>query len=74
MGRTINQFRRLCRPSSPVSLSSSESSAGTYSSISVIDGTEETEPSSYAERVVHEDCDTEEDEDDYVYEINANDH
>ena len=50
MGRTINQFRRLCRPGSPVSLSSSESSTGTYSSISVIemDGTEETEPSSYA--------------------------
>ena len=76
MGRTINQFRRLCRPGSPVSLSSSESSTGTYSSISVIemDGTEETEPSSYAERVVHENCDSEEDEDDYVYEINANDH
>ena len=76
MGRTINQFRRLCRPGSPVSLSSSESSTGTYSSISVIemDGTEETEPSSYAERVVHEKCDSEEDEDDYVYEINANDH
>ena len=76
MGRTINQFRRLCRPGSPVSLSSSESSTGTYSSISVIemDRTEETEPSSYAERVVHEKCDSEEDEDDYVYEINANDH
>ena len=76
MGRTINQFRRLCRPGSPVSLSSSESSTGTYSSISVIemDGTEETEPSSYAERVVHENCDSEEDEDDYVCEINANDH
>ena len=76
MGRTINQFRRLCRPGSPVSLSSSESSTGTYSSISVIemDRTEETEPSSYAERVVHENCDSEEDEDDYVYEINANDH
>ena len=76
MGRTINQFRRLCRPGSPVSLSSSESSTGTYSSISVteMDGTEETEPSSYAERVDHENCDSEEDEDDYVYEINANDH
>ena len=76
MGRNINQSRRLCRPGSPVSSSSSESSAGTYSSISVIemDGTEETEPSSYAEHVVHEDCDAEEDEDDYVFEINANDH
>ena len=76
MGRTINQFRRLCRPGSPLSLSSSESSSGTYTSISVIetDGSEETEPSSYAERVVDEDCDIEEDEDDYVYEINANDH
>ena len=73
MGRTINQFRRLCRPRSPVSLSSSESSSGTYSSISVIetDGTEETGPSSYAERVVDKDCDIEEDEDDYVSEINA---
>ena len=76
MGRTINQFRRLCRPGSPVSLSSSESSTTTYSSISVIetDRTEEAEPSSYAERVLHEDCDSEEVEDDYVCEINANDH
>ena len=43
MGRTINQFRRLCRPGSPVSLSPSENSTGTYSSIRVIetDGTEE---------------------------------
>ena len=39
-----------------------------------MDGTEETEPSSYAERVVHENCDSEEDENDYVYEINAKDH
>ena len=76
MGRTIKQFRRLCRPGSPVSLSSSESSTGTYSSISVIetDGTEVPGPSPYAERVVHEDCDIDEDEDDYVCEINANDH
>ena len=76
MGRKINQFRRLCRPGSPISVSTSESSTGTYSSICVIetDGTEEPKPSSYAERVVHEDCDIEEDEDDYVCEINANDH
>ena len=72
MGRTINQFRQLCRPGSPVSISSSESSTGTYSSISVIetDGIEEP-GSSYAERVVHEDCDFDKDEDDYVCEINA---
>ena len=76
MGRTINQFRRLCRPRSPISVSPSESPTGTYSSIRVIetDGTEGAEPSSYTERVVHEDCDIEEDEDDYVCEINANDH
>ena len=76
MGRNINHFRRLCRPGSPISVSPSESSTRTYSSISVIemDGTDEIEPSSYAERAVHEDCDTEEDEDDYVYELNANDH
>ena len=37
MGRTINQFRQFCRPGSPVSVSSSESSTGTYSSISVIE-------------------------------------
>ena len=75
MGRTINQFRRLCRPGSPISLSSSESSTGTCSSISVIetDGIEKP-GSSYVERVVHEDCDIDEDEDDYVCEINANDH
>ena len=75
MGWTINQFRQLCRPGFPVSLSSSESSIGTYSSISLIepDGTEEPGPSSYAERLVHEDCDIDEDEDEYVREINAND-
>ena len=76
MGRNINQFHRLCRPGSPASLSSSESSNGTYSSISVIetDGTEELGPSSYGERVVHEDCDIDRDNDDYVCESNANDH
>ena len=76
MGRTINQFRRLCQPGSPVSLSSSESSIGTYSSISLIetDGTEEPGISSYAERVVHEDCDIDKNEDDYVCETNASDH
>ena len=75
MGRTINQFRRLCRPGSPVSLSSSEISSGTYSSISVIEtaGIEEPGPSSLAELIVHEDCDIDEDDDAYVYEINAND-
>ena len=76
MGRTINQFRQLCRPGSPVSPSSSQNSSGTYSSISIIetDGTEEPESSSYVERAVHEDCDIDKDEDDYVCEINANDH
>ena len=76
MGRTINQFRRLCRPGPPVSLSPSESSIGTYSSISVIetDGNEEPGHSSYVERVVHEDFDIDKDELDYVCEINANDH
>ena len=49
MGRAINQFRRLCRPGSPVSLSPSESSSGTCRSISVneTDGTEEPGTSSY---------------------------
>ena len=75
MGRTINQFRRLCRPGSPVSLSPSESSPGTYSSISVIETDAIEEPgSSYTERVVHEDCDIHKDEVDYVCEINANNH
>ena len=76
MGRTINQFRRLCRPGSPISLSSSESSTGTYSSISVIetDRTEEPRYSPYAERVAHKDCGIDEGEDDYICEINANDH
>ena len=76
MGRTINQFPRLCRPRSPVSLSPSESSTGTYSSISAIgtDGVEEPGSSSYVERVVPEECDIDKDEDDYVCEINANNH
>ena len=76
MGRTINQFRWLCRPGCPISLSPSEISSGTYSSISVIetDGIEEPGSSSFVERVVPEDCDFDKDEDDYVSEINANDH
>ena len=76
MRRTINQFRRLCRPGLPVSSSSSESSCGTYSSISVIetDRAKELGPSSTGERIVHDDCDIDEDEDDYVCEINASDH
>ena len=75
MGRTSNQFRRLCQPGSLVSLSTSESPTVTYSSISVIetDGTEEPRTSSYVDWVVHKDCDIDEDEDDYVCEINAND-
>ena len=61
---------------SPVPLSSSESSNRTYSSISVIetDGTDEPGSTSNVERVDHEDCDINKDEDDYVCEINANDH
>ena len=76
MRRTINQFRQLCRPGSPVSISPSENSTGTYSSISVIetDRIEEPGSSSFVERVVPEDCDIDKDEDDYVCEINANDH
>ena len=75
VGRTINQFRRLCRPRSPVSLLSSESSTGTDSCITVIETDRIEQPgSSYAERVVYEDCDIDEDEDDYVCGINANDH
>ena len=73
MGKTMKQFRRFCTPQSPVSLSPSESSTGSYSSISVIEknGTEEIGPSSQAELVVHEDCDIDEDEDGYICEINA---
>ena len=46
--KAINQLRRLCRPGSPLSLSPSASSTGTYSSISVIetDGIEEPGSSS----------------------------
>ena len=75
MGRTINQFRRLCRLRFPVSFSPSESSTGTYNSTIVIetDGNEEPGRSSYAERIVHEECDIDEEEDDHVCEINAND-
>ena len=75
MRRTINQFRRLCRPGSPVSISPSESSSGFYNFFSVneTDGIGERGFSD-AEQVVHEDCDIDEDEDDYVCEINANDH
>ena len=75
MGRTINQLRRLWRPGSPVSLSPSENSTGTYSSINVIetDGIEEPGSSSDVERVVPQVCDIDKDEDDYVCEINAND-
>ena len=74
MGKTINQFRRLCDPQSPASLSASESSTGAYRSINVIetDGTEEPGPSPVAEVKVHEDFQKDyEDEDAYVCEINA---
>ena len=77
MGRTINQFRRLCGPQSPVSLSPPDSSTATYSSISLIetDGTKEPGLSSHAELIVHEDCEKDnEDVDAYVCELNANDH
>ena len=49
-------------------------STGTYISDSVIEKDEIKEPgsSSHVERVVPEDCDFEEKEDDYVCEINAN--
>ena len=75
-GRAINQFRRLCRHRTPISLSPSESSAGTYSSVSVTETTEAEEPgpSLHSEPKVHEEGDIEEDEDAYVCEINANDH
>ena len=76
MGRTINQFRRLCRPGPPVSLSSSESFSGTYSSISVNEtaGIEEPGPSSNAELIAHGHCNIDKDEDAYVCETNTNDH
>ena len=76
MGRKINQFRRLCRPQSPISISPSESSTGTYSSISVTETAKAAEPvpSFHAELKAHEDCDIDVDEDAYVCEINAHDH
>ena len=76
MGKAINQFRRFCRPHFPVSLSSSESSSGTYGSISVTEtaGTEEPRLSSHAELTVHKNCDADEDEDAHICENNANDH
>ena len=76
MGRATNQFQQLCRPRSPVSLSLSESSNGTYSSITLTEtaGREEPGPSSHAELTVHNVCDDDEDEDAYICEINANDH
>ena len=76
MGKATNQFQRFCRPESPVSLSSSESSKGTYNSISVTEttGTEEPGPCSHAELTVHKVCDDDEDEDAYICKINANDH
>ena len=76
IGKARYQFRRLCRPQSPVSLSPSESSNGTHSSISVTKTarTEEPGPSSHAELTVHTDYDDDEDEDAYIREINANDH
>ena len=76
MGKAINQFRRLCRPQPPVSLSSSESSNGTYNTISVTEtaGTEEPGLSLRAQLIVHKDCDDHEVEYTYICEINANDH
>ena len=76
MGSTINQFRRLCRPRSLISLTSSENSTGSYSYISVTEteGTTEPGPSSRTELIVHEDCDNDENEDAYVCESNVNGH
>ena len=76
MGSTINHFRRFCRIQSSVSLSPSESSTGTYSSISMTEPTkaEESGPSFHAKLIAYEDCDIDVDEDAYVCEINANDH
>ena len=76
MGKAINHFRRLCRPQSPVSLSSSESSNGTCSSNSATGtaGSEEPGPSLHAEVTVHKDCNDDEVEDAHICEINANDH
>ena len=76
MGKAINQFRQLCRPQPPVSLSPSGSSSGTHSSISVIETVEIEELCSclHTELINHDDCDTDEDEDAYVCEFKANDH
>ena len=76
MGKAINQFRRLCQPQSPVSLLPLEIPNGTYNSTSVIEADEIRESGSFlhTELVIHEDCDTDKDEDAYVCEINANDH
>ena len=76
MGRAINQFRRLCRSQSWVSLSSSERSNAIYSSISVIE-TDEIEHSGFSlhtEILIHEACDIDEDEDAYFCKVNAKDH
>ena len=75
-GKAKNQFRRLCQPQSPVSLSPSEKCNGTYNSISVIEEEEIEELGSFlhTELVIHEDCDTDEDEVAFLREINANDH
>ena len=74
-GKTLNNFRRLCRPESAVSLSPPESSPGTYSSLRVTEtaGNEETGPFSHVELIVHEDCDID-DDDAYVCGNNVNDH
>ena len=64
MGTAINQFGRLCRPQSPVSLSPCESSNGTYSPISLTETarTEERGPFSDVEQIVHDDCEIDEDD------------
>ena len=51
----------------------SENSTGTHSSISVIEN-RGTRTFLYVERVAHEGCDIDKDDDDYVCEIDANDH
>ena len=65
MGKAINQFRRLCRPQFPVSLSPSEGSNGTCSSISVTETARAEKPrfSSHAEQIVHENCDNDKNKD-----------
>ena len=75
MGKTLNRFRRLCRSHFPVTLSTSESSTGTYCSVSVIETAtnEEHGPSLDAQLIVREICDDDEDEDAYICQIKAND-